>query len=264
MSIFSFFNFLKLRNNPSTNIFLLNDHKTGFKLSNKIAGIIRRNSNLNVEVRTFYLFWNNYKQDNNKYIVIVRHPKEIIISGYLYHKVCSEEWSRKVEGYYYNSWEQNHFYQGAVAKNKTYLDKAKTFSSPISYQEKLNILPQTEGIIHEMNSVAKLTIDGMYQLNHYHHSNTIVIKYEDLVFNHDKTIIKMCDFLEFSSRKSKKIIEYSLVHNLLIQKKKNQVTSHATNKNVIKDRYKEYWNETIEAEFNKLFPADILSKFDYE
>ena len=40
-------------------------------------------------LRTFYLFWQDYNIFN-KYILCIRDPREIIISGYLYHKQCQE------------------------------------------------------------------------------------------------------------------------------------------------------------------------------
>jgi len=33
--------------------------------------------------------------------------------------------------------------------------------------------------------------------------------------------------------------------------------------NIAKDRYKEFWNDEIEAEFQRLFPTDVLSKLGY-
>jgi len=263
MNISSFLKFFGLKQKLKTRVFLLNDHKTGFKLTRKIAGIINQHLKPNIKVRSFYLFWNHYKK-SDKYILVVRHPKEIIISGYLYHKKCSEKWLLKKGGYYYGKWEEYHFDAKEIAKNKRHLDKAKTFCQPIPYQEKLNSLPQNEGIIYEMNAVSKLTIEGMYNLDHYDKSNTLVVKFEDLIFNHDETIRGMCNFLEINKWYTRNIIKESCRHNLLNQKKKNQITSHATNVNVDKDRYKQYWNETLEAEFNRLFPSDVLSKLGYE
>ena len=85
-----------------------------------------------------------------------------------------------------------------------------------------------------------------------------------MVFNHDNSIRALCEFLNVKPRKIRKIIKKSLEHNLLVQKKNNQITAHATNRAVEKDRYKQYWNETLDAEFNQLFPADLLSKLNYE
>ena len=55
-----------------------------------------------------------------------------------------------------------------MVKNNEYMRFARSFSSPMSYQNKLRLLPQEEGIILEMNTVAKLTITGMYNLSLIH------------------------------------------------------------------------------------------------
>ena len=82
-------------------IILLNDHKTGYILTkSNLVPLINRTASLNIEVKTFYLFWNNHiNEKNHKYIVVVRNPKEIIISGYLYHKKCKETWAINKNGY---------------------------------------------------------------------------------------------------------------------------------------------------------------------
>ena len=243
-------------------IYLLNDHKSGYTLTKKLKNIINTNTNKIIKSRTFYLFWNSYKE-NNKYIILVRNPKEIICSGYLYHKKCNEKWTRNKNGYYYSGWQKNHFTKESVEKNKEYLDFSRSFSNPIPYQNKLNNLSQTEGIITEMKNVGYLTLTGMYNLIHYGKKNVFILKYEDLVFNHDETIIKLCEFLELDQKIIEKILKLSIKHNLIYQKKKNKLTSHTTNINVDPNRYHNYWNDIIDTEFNKLFPSDIMEKLGY-
>ena len=70
----------------------------------------------------------------------------------------------------------------------------------MSYQNKLRLLTQEEGIILEMNAVAKLTITGMYNLIHYGKKNVITINLDNLTFDFD---IKRLDvYLGISSGKS--------------------------------------------------------------
>tara|TARA_A100001015_G_scaffold321314_1_gene451413 strand:- start:656 stop:1405 length:750 start_codon:yes stop_codon:yes gene_type:complete len=246
----------------ANNIYLLNDHKTGFNITNTIVGIINKTAKQQIKTRTFYLFWNNY-QKNNKYIILVRNPKEIICSGYLYHKKkCKESWSLIKNGYYYGYWE-NHFPKQSLVENKKYLDFAKSFSNPIPYQKKLQDLSLNEGMITEMNNVGYLTITGMYNLIHYGKKNVYLLKYEDLVFNHDETITKLCEFIGLSQAEIKNILKLSIKHNLIYQKNNNKITNHTTNKDVNPNRYLKYWNDKIDTEFNKLFPDDIMEKFGY-
>ena len=68
---------------------LISNHKTGHTLSKLFTKIINTYFENKIEYRYCYLFWNFYNQ-YEKYIVLIRDPREIIISGYLYHKKCTE------------------------------------------------------------------------------------------------------------------------------------------------------------------------------
>jgi len=242
---------------------LISDHKTGHTLSKLFTKIINTYFENKIEYRYCYLFWNFYNQ-YEKYIVLIRDPREIIISGYLYHKKCTELWCINKNGNYYEGWNKRHFLREEMIKNGKYMRFARFFSSPMSYQNKLLLLPQEEGIILEMNTVAKLTIIGMYNLIHYGKKNVITIKLEDLTFDFDNSIEKLCKFCDiekrFIERVKKDISEYNLLH----YKKKNKSLPWATtNKDLIDKRYKKYWTEKIQKEFEKLFPKDILNKFNF-
>jgi hypothetical protein len=246
-----------------TKIFLLNDHKTGFNLTKKTINIINKIYCCNINIQTFYLFWNN-NIENNKYIVLIRDPKEIIISGYLYHKKCNEKWAITKNGYYYDYWVENHFTKESIKENENYLRYPKNFSNPLPYQDKLKSLPQTKGIIKEMNSVAYLTIMGLYNLKHIGTKNTYILKYEDLVFDHDKTIESLCSFLNINYDKTQQIIKESVKNNLVYIKNHGKSLNHSTNIDVKFNRYLEFWNDEIQKEFDKLFPIDLMQKLGYE
>ena len=134
----------------------------------------------------------------------------------------------------------------------------------MSYQNKLRLLPQEEGIILEMNTVAKLTITGMYNLIHYGKKNVITIKLEDLTFDFDNSIEKLCKFYDIEKSFIERIKKDISEHNLLHYKKENKSLPWiTTNKNLIDKRYTKYWTEEIQKEFVKLFPKDILNKFNF-
>jgi len=233
------------------------DHKTGCILSKRIMSQIP--IPMGFDHKVFFLFLNQEIPESEKCVIIIRHPKDIIISGYLYHKKCSEVWCNTDGGKYYGGYTLK-INDGL----KDYYNRGNNFSNPKSYKSILKSLPQEEGIIHEMNHVAKHTIDGMYNLMHYKKPNVLILKYEDLVFRHDITLTRLCQFLEIEEKNINSIVNKCRGHNLLSQKENQKLTNHTTNKKVDKDRYKEYWSENIEREFKKLFPKDVLSKFNYE
>ena len=244
---------------------LISDHKTGHTLSRLYTRILNKYLKNELEFRYCYLFWNFYNQDE-KYIIFIRDPREIIISGYLHHKRCNETteiWANRINGDYYENWNIHHFLQKEMKKNFKYLNIGKHFSIPMPYKTKLNMLSQEEGIIYEMHSVAKLTITGMYNLIHYGKKNVITIDLDDLTFNFNSSIEKICKFLDIEKSFSEEIRKYLLEHNTLNLKKKDKLPYHTTNIDLQPKRYKKYWTEKIQKEFEKLFPKDILSKFNF-
>jgi len=245
---------------------LISDHKTGHTLSRLYTRVLNKYIQNELELRCYYLFWNFYKEDE-KYIIFIRDPREIVISGYLHHKRCNESteiWANKINGDYYADFmDTNHFLKEEMKKNLKYLNIGNSFSISMPYKTKLNMLSQEEGIIYEMNSVAKLTIIGMYNLIHYGKKNVITIDLDDLTFDFDNSIRKICKFLDIEKNNSEKIKKQLSEHNILNLKKKDSLPYHTTNKDLQPKRYKKFWTENIQKEFEKLFPDDVLSKFNY-
>ena len=76
--------------------------------------------------KNFYLFSNNQKIED-KSLAIIRDPREIIISEYLYHLKCDEEWCVKPNSNYYDNWLSSHFKSEDIMKNKAYLKFGDNF-----------------------------------------------------------------------------------------------------------------------------------------
>lgn len=239
------------------NTYLLVDHKTGSQLCWKLLHIINKYLDNPIKVKIFYLYHNDWNP-NDKYILFTRNPKEIIISGYLYHKgQCKEKWACNRKGDYYENHIPKCISHKAAKEQSKYVEMGKHFSDKNSYKNILNSLEQSQGIIHEMKNVAYLTITGMYNLNHFGKTNVKIIKFEDLSFNFKKTITELLDYIP-SKNKAKLLQE--VVH---LDFANTSITNHTTNKNKDKERYKKYWNPEIETEFTKLFPSDLMEKTGY-
>ena len=242
-------------------IYFLGDHKCGFHLLQYLyKNIINlKLKKYNCILRRFFIFWDNYYTTNDKYIIIIRNPREVVISGYLYHKnQCKnftkfEKWSRNSEYSFY------YYYINSIPKKirsnpkyQKFLKMGESFSKETPYVDVLNNLSQEDGIIFEINNVSKLAIWGMNNLtNYYGKNNVLVIKYNELVFDLEKICSKIVNFLDISEYYNIVLINLEK-QNLLILKKKNQIPNHTTNKTVKTNRYLHYWNEKIENEFKKI------------
>ena len=147
-------------------IFFLRDHKCGFKLGKNISYYYKHIYDDTIDLLTFYDEHKKFIEGNNKhkFVVFVRHPKEIIVSGYLYHKVCSENWCISKNGFYYENFDLKHI-------EKTKIELAKTFSDIQSYQNKLKSMTQNEGLLHELKNVGYLTLSGLNNILQLDKSN---------------------------------------------------------------------------------------------
>lgn len=250
--------------------YLINDHKCGFVMTQTI---IRRfnqqnfknknNETVKLNMRHMSIMWNENKPEH-KYILVVRNPKEIIISGYLYHKKCNQEekWALTKNYNYYDIWIERNHYDMKLFNNEFY-NRSNFSDDKGTYQEKLNKLNQNDGIKFEMNNVAYNTILGLY--NFPIDKNVLIVKFEDLIYNLKKTLKEICLFLDiYDVNNHDRLFMKCKSSNILRLKSKGiQNNSHITNFNLDKERWKKYWNDEIEEEFSKLFPKDIMKKLNY-
>jgi hypothetical protein len=210
-------------------------------------------------VRYFYLFWQDYNIFN-KYILCIRDPREIIISGYLYHKQCQEIWTINHNYNYYSGWKENHFRNNDIQKNKEYFDFCNLFSKDIKYKEKLLRLDLHDGVMHEMNHVAFLTLTGMNKFNFIEKRNVFIFRLEDFLINFNQTMQKLLDFLKIQENKKKEI--YDEVYKFHL--KNNQVIklNAITNYNLDINRHKIFFNKKINNIFMNKYES-LLKKYNY-
>jgi hypothetical protein len=119
-------------------------HKTGTRLFKSVWQNYKESlSTVKSDISTSdinYSFSNHFNRvsdeniKNNKCVVIIRHPMEIIMSGVRYHQVTREKWCKKKEKKWNN----------------------------LSYKEKLKTLNDSEKINFEMRNIAKETINSIY------------------------------------------------------------------------------------------------------
>lgn len=233
-------------------IYCLNDHKTGFALSRQMMSALP----VEVETRSFFRFWHDNSPDD-KYLIFIRHPYEIITSGYNYHKVCEETWATNNENMLW-WWIENHFTPVSVEANREVIEHTN-FSMGVPYQTKLNNMSVEEGLKYEMRTVGKLTVMGMYEYPHYDKANVMTIRMEDLFNNYSGTVKRMLEFLELDPNIDLSMFEVNSMDRESIE---NDV--HITNKERVMYKYKEQWTPAIYELADQLFPVDLLEKFNYQ
>ena len=131
-------------------IYFLRDHKCGFKLGKAISQQYisisnKMGSNQHIELLTFFDEHKDMIINNNedKFVIFIRNPKEILVSGWKYHQVCKEPWCVEKNGYFYSDFLTNNI-------SKKNIDLAKTFSIGETYQNKIK--NSDNGILFEMKN----------------------------------------------------------------------------------------------------------------
>ena len=119
---------------------------------------------------------------------IIRDPRDVIVSGFLYHQRCSELWcinSDFSKPFY-------HHQQVPLPLAHMDLETREAFVSRlvgVSYQERILGLEQDDGLIFEMDGFARITIDEM--VGWKERENVLTIKMEDMVADFDGSFEKL-------------------------------------------------------------------------
>ena len=207
-------------------------HKTGTVLFQNIWNHYAKSINkLPKQVFTFYDHFNNTSDDyikNNKCVVIIRNPYEIIMSGIRYHKKTLEEWCSK-----------------------------KIYINSMTYKEYINSLNKEDQIMFEMRNIGKLTIDNIYHdiKNRNYNNNVLFIKIEDLYIR--SNIKDIC--LKIYNHLDKEIQLDKLIESFHINLNINFNRTFFENKYT----YQDYFNKKHYIEFNRIFKKDTMSVLDY-
>jgi len=233
----------------------INDHKTGYKLTrgllcpkNMKLYVNDQGKQIKINRRTYYRKNYDWKPEN-KYVILVRHPYEIVASGYKFHinpKFCHEEWSYKL----------NYPYKGT---GKVYSEGKK------SYRQILQSKSRSEGLKHEMRKIGKATIMGMYNYPNYDQDNVLMIRFEDLTRNFDVTIRQILEFIEVADERIPTVIgKLKYLDFMSLSEAEVKKNIHITNKNRNKYAYQEMYGDEHYLLAKELFPVDLLSKFGYQ
>jgi hypothetical protein len=243
-------------------IYFLNDHKVGFVVSNKIKNNIINVTKIPIEHKAFFYFNTDISlNQNDKLIIFIRHPKEIIISGYLYHKKCTESWCITPNSNYLDyAYKINNI----DLNNKKYEKIRKLaykFSDSIIYQTKINNYNTIDGIKYEMKSVAYITLIGLYKIleTYKDNNNVLFIDLEKLIYDSENILKKIYKFINIDNKYYNILINKYNKYNIL--KKNNNDNKHITNIDLKKQRYLDYWNNELENYFNFLYPNDLIQLY---
>ena len=197
-----------------------------------------------------------------KYIGIhmVRDPRDIIISGYLYHKRTVEEWCvnknfQTSEPIAYPQVPNSQMYRSEEWK-VNYLSSL----NGMSYQEKINSFDEEEGILFEMNHYGKWTIEDMLKWD-IEKANCLELKFEDVMTNYDGEMNKVfehCHFTPAQMEVAKRFADKEDMNKM--SKKDIEKNPHISSSKTKK--WERYFSQKHKEFFDSNF-AEVLKKYNY-
>ncbi len=177
-------------------------------------------------------------------IHIVRHPFQMIVSGYHYHLKTYERWCVDVSV-------------------PTEADGIIFNFDGLSYQEYLKSLSVEDGLLCEINGRSKYAIMDMYNWN-YQDSRFLNIKFEDLMTDFEETFMRIFQHLHFEPDEMDLLLELAgkeNINNWSQEKIKNN--RHVTNKNKTILNYDSHLHEKHFESIAQIYPKDLLEKIGY-
>ncbi|MBR9704036.1 sulfotransferase domain-containing protein [Candidatus Pacearchaeota archaeon] len=174
----------------------------------------------------------------NKHYVgshMIRDPRDVLISGYFYHKWCSEEWCNR---------------------------KRDDFNNK-SFKDILNELSKDKGLLFEMEHITRSYINILKKWN-FNNPNILEIKYEDYITN-ENNFIDLFEKYKFNNQtinEAFKIVKLCHFKNKTKRNLGDEKEKVHTRKGSPGD-WKNHFKEVHKIKFKELYP-DILIKLGYE
>lgn len=192
---------------------------------------------------------------------VIRDPRDVIVSGYLYHLRTTEAWciykdfdlSSPID-FPNVPFSQRHRTEGW---KKDYIRSL----GGLSYQEKLQTLSLDDGIIFEMQHYGRWTIENMMNWD-YSHGNTLEIGFEEIMGEYESTFEAIFRYLGLTEKQASEAMETAQRHNIN-RKTEKEISNldHVCSKQTSK--WREYLSPVHKKFFIDMF-GDCLVRLGYE
>lgn len=191
----------------------------------------------------------------------IRDPRDIIVSGYLYHKRCHEKWCVNTN---FDSSPPILFPRVPLSQQHRPEHWKREYLRSLcgkSYQQNLKEMTQSDGLLFEMNHYGRWTINQMMQWD-YPNPNILTVRFEDLMADYDSTFAGLFSFCGFSDKQKAIALQIAAKEDLNRKTDEEiQADSHISSRQTTK--WREFFNDEHIHLFKELF-GNAAVRLGYE
>lgn len=192
---------------------------------------------------------------------LIRDPRDVLVSGYLYHKRCNEEWCLNTD---FSVSEPIRYPQ--ISRMKEYMPEAwkarylRALGNK-SYQANLLERSQLDGVLFECEHYAGWTIDAMRAWD-YGHPDIMEVRFEDIMANFDSQFAAIFGFLGFSGRQLSSAMRVAAKEDLN-RKSAAEISSDPHIASRQTSKWRAYFDQPLEEHFRTRF-GNVVEALGYE
>jgi len=217
--------------------------------------------------------------DKNSHLIThsVRDPRDMLISGYFYHKKCTQE----LEPWVFDAQQEECFprywlREKSEEANRAYDETIKKYLLPakgLTKQEALNSMKKEDALVYEMMVLMHESYKRMYYWNiakkEAIREGTLIesrikeIKFEQVMEDFDSSIIELLNFYKIDKTMHDSVLEKARDFDTASWSKKQLKEDSHANFKYKKDRWKDHFTDEVTYLF-KLFYGDLIVDLGYE
>ena len=194
-------------------------------------------------------------------IHVIRDPRDVVVSGYLYHMRCREPWCTNTNIDFSHPIRYPVVPRSQEHRPEDWKNEYLRSLNGRSYQSNLQAMSQEEGILFEMDHYGSWTIAEMEAWN-YSRPNTLELKFEDLMRSFERSFVSMFEHLGFSEEQTRAATAIAVVEDInKMTDKEIMMNNHISSRSTSK--WSRYFTEDLKQAFKSRFP-DTLQRLGYE
>lgn len=192
---------------------------------------------------------------------LIRDPRDIIVSGYLYHLRTDEKWCINED---FSPKSPIRFPQVPYSRQHCSEEWKSLYLKSLggrSYQANLKSLSTDDGLMFEMDHYGSWTIESMLEWN-YKRENILELKFEDLMSDFDREFRRIFQHLGFAGDQLEQLMSIASKHDLgrmSVEEKEKMI--HVSPGKI--QKWKKYFTPKLKEAFLSRF-NDVLIKLGYE